>query len=201
MAHGQAALPGFIAEFGAIPALTSRLGPQGREALRGAWPPVARFAQSSNTAPHATARRTCRGRIVRCCALIFEVHWRTFAPPNSYLATRHDRPGAALAFLQQRQCALSLLGNCVEGLLGGGAKVGPYPTVTSQYSSTTLYQFSCHIRWLFFESDDRILPHAKGRPPLADAVLAHLVAAATRMLRPAGGSAAQGSSSRGRVCH
>jgi hypothetical protein len=42
------------------------------------------------------------------------------------------------------------------------AKVGLYPIVTFQYSSTTLYQFSYHIRSLFFETDNRISPYAKG---------------------------------------
>jgi hypothetical protein len=28
--------------------------------------------------------------------------------------------------------------------------LGLYPIVTSQYSSTTLYQDSCHIQWLYF---------------------------------------------------
>jgi hypothetical protein len=34
--------------------------------------------------------------------------------------------------------------------------LGLYPIVTFQYSSTTLYQFSYHIQYLFFESDNRI---------------------------------------------
>ena len=36
--------------------------------------------------------------------------------------------------------------------------VGLYPIVTLQHSSTTSYQVSYHIRYLFFESDNRILP-------------------------------------------
>ena len=33
---------------------------------------------------------------------------------------------------------------------------GVHPTVTSQHSSTALYQVFYHIWWLFFESDNRI---------------------------------------------
>jgi hypothetical protein len=36
--------------------------------------------------------------------------------------------------------------------------LGLYPIVTLQYSSTTLYQVSYHIQYLFFESDNQILP-------------------------------------------
>ena len=36
--------------------------------------------------------------------------------------------------------------------------LGLYPIVTLQYSSTALYQVSDHIQYLFFESDNRILP-------------------------------------------
>ena len=32
----------------------------------------------------------------------------------------------------------------------GDLQVGSYPIVTFQYSSTTLYQFSYHIQYLFF---------------------------------------------------
>jgi hypothetical protein len=46
----------------------------------------------------------------------------------------------------------------IGGLLGNvnvetddiGYQVGLYPIVTSQYSSTTLYQVSYYIQWLFF---------------------------------------------------
>jgi hypothetical protein len=31
-----------------------------------------------------------------------------------------------------------------------GPDLGLYPIVTSQYSSTALYQVSYHIQWLFF---------------------------------------------------
>jgi hypothetical protein len=37
-----------------------------------------------------------------------------------------------------------------------GVRIGLYPIVTFQYSSTTLYQVSYHIQYLFFESDNRI---------------------------------------------
>jgi hypothetical protein len=33
---------------------------------------------------------------------------------------------------------------------GGVARVGLYPIATLQYSSTTLYQVSYHIQYLFF---------------------------------------------------
>jgi hypothetical protein len=62
-----------------------------------------------------------------------------------------------------------------EGLLGGHGLVarvarhpalppraedlGLYPIVTFQYSSTTLYQVSYHIQYLFFYSDNRISPY------------------------------------------
>jgi hypothetical protein len=36
------------------------------------------------------------------------------------------------------------------GASAGGAQVGLYPIVTSQYSSTTSYRVSYHIRSLFF---------------------------------------------------
>ena len=36
--------------------------------------------------------------------------------------------------------------------------LGLHPIVTLQYSSTTLYQVSYHIQYLFFYSDNRILP-------------------------------------------
>jgi hypothetical protein len=42
-----------------------------------------------------------------------------------------------------------------------GDQVGLYPTVTFQYSPTTLYQVSCHTQYLFFESDGRVLPHGQ----------------------------------------
>ena len=38
------------------------------------------------------------------------------------------------------------------------AKMGLYPSVTSQHRSTTSYQVPYHIQSLFFESDDRISP-------------------------------------------
>jgi hypothetical protein len=40
----------------------------------------------------------------------------------------------------------------------GQLHLGSYPIVTSQHSSTTLYQFSYHLRYLFFYSDNRIHP-------------------------------------------
>ena len=39
-----------------------------------------------------------------------------------------------------------------------GVVVGLYPIVTFQYRSTTLYKVSYHIQYLFFESDNRMLP-------------------------------------------
>jgi hypothetical protein len=41
--------------------------------------------------------------------------------------------------------------------------LGFYPIVTFQYSSTTLYQVSYHIRYLFFESDHRVLPQVSSK--------------------------------------
>ena len=38
------------------------------------------------------------------------------------------------------------------------ARLGLYPIATFQYSSTNLYQVFYHIRYLFFESDNRIYP-------------------------------------------
>jgi hypothetical protein len=40
----------------------------------------------------------------------------------------------------------------------GQVRVGLYPIVTLQHRSTTLYQVSYQIQYLFFESDNRILP-------------------------------------------
>jgi hypothetical protein len=40
--------------------------------------------------------------------------------------------------------------------LEGGVRLGLHPIVTFQYTSTTLYQVSHHIQYLFFESDNRI---------------------------------------------
>ena len=37
-------------------------------------------------------------------------------------------------------------------------RIGLYPTVTFQYSSTTSYQGSYHIQYLLFESDNRMSP-------------------------------------------
>ena len=40
-----------------------------------------------------------------------------------------------------------------------GLRVGLYPVVTFQYSSTTLYQVFYHTQSLFFESANRISPY------------------------------------------
>jgi hypothetical protein len=40
----------------------------------------------------------------------------------------------------------------------GRARLGLYPVVTFQYSSTALYQVSYHIQYLFFYCVNRILP-------------------------------------------
>ena len=51
------------------------------------------------------------------------------------------------------------------GLLGDRAleevdpRLGLYPIVTSQYSSTALCQVSYHVQYLFFYSDNRIYPY------------------------------------------
>jgi hypothetical protein len=45
-----------------------------------------------------------------------------------------------------------------DQMLRRKVRVGLYPIVTLQYSSTTLYQVSYHIQYLFFESDNRTLP-------------------------------------------
>jgi hypothetical protein len=50
----------------------------------------------------------------------------------------------------------------VQAVCGG--PVGLYPIVTSQYSSTALYQVFYHTQQLFFESDNRIFPTPPSQP-------------------------------------
>ena len=97
-------------------------------------------------------------------------------------------------------------------------QVGLYPIVTFQYSSTTLIQVSYHIQYLFFQSDNRILPcdQASGgiwpaggwprSPPqlAAAAGWREALAAARRALGDAAGPARHGDQGDGRVisdCH
>jgi hypothetical protein len=43
--------------------------------------------------------------------------------------------------------------------------MGFHPIVTFQYHSTTLYQVSYHIQYLFFQSDNRMLPYRRTSQP------------------------------------
>jgi hypothetical protein len=49
---------------------------------------------------------------------------------------------------------LHCLGHTAE--MPAAVRLGLYPFVSSQHSSTTLYQVSYHVQWLDFESDNRI---------------------------------------------
>ena len=63
---------------------------------------------------------------------------------------------AALRAMGAKYSVLPASGGCGYALwpsdatFPDGGRLGSYPIVTFQYSSTTLYQVSYHIQWLFF---------------------------------------------------
>jgi hypothetical protein len=110
---------------------------------------------------HAASQSANRSVAVLFCASIF-------VPPSSSAKGSSATLEAQLTGSTSSLASLRINGGALapDRLINGrslseftrAVTLGLHPNVTSQYSSTTLYQFSDYVQSLLFESDNRIYP-------------------------------------------